>query len=152
MATDDSLDDVPVASTDDYVDETREKQWVVLDDAYMRVEVVTAPPYKFLSKLEQYGLSEIMEGSVDVETMDEAEATDKATDLSGFMQDAVVDRVVTPFGYWGDDSVVPDDEDGFDCSELTEGDMSTLIRGIMGQSGGEGDNPAGFDPDRFQGE
>lgn len=147
MAADDSLDDVPVASTDDYKEETQNQQWVVLEDAYMKVEVVTAPPYKFLSKLEQYGLEEIMEGSVDVDTMDEDDATDKVTDLSGFMQDVVVDRVVTPFGYWGDESTVPDDATGFDVSELTEQDMSTLIRGIIGQSGGDG----GFDPDRFQG-
>ena len=152
MAADHDLDDVPVASEDDYVEETQSKQWVVLEDAYMRVEVVTAPPYKFLSKLEQYGLSEVMEGTVDVQDMDEAEATDKATDLSGFMRDVVVDRVVTPYGYWGDDGDVPDDTDGFDCSELTEQDMSTLIRGIIGQTGGDGDSPAGFDPDRFQGE
>jgi len=148
MAADHDLDDVPVASTDDYKEETQQKKWVVLEDAYMRVEVVTAPPYKFLSKLEQYGLSDMVEDSVDVDAISEEEAQQKASDLSGFMQDVVVDRVVTPFGYWGDTDEVPDEQGGFDCSELTEVDMTTLITGIIGQTGG--DAPDGFDPDRFQ--
>lgn len=148
MAADHDLDDVPVASEDEYVEETQSKKWVVLEDAYMKVEVVTAPPYKFLSKLEQYGVSELVDEAVDVDSMDEEEATQKASDLSGFMQDVVVDRVVTPHGYWGDDAAVPDDTDGFDCSELSETDMTTLITGIIGQDGG--DAPDGFDPDRFQ--
>jgi hypothetical protein len=148
MAADHDLDDVPVASEDEYKEETQHKKWVVLEDAYMKVEVITAPPYKFLSKLEQYGLQDMVDDSVDVDTIDEQEAQQKASDLSGFMQDVVVDRVVTPYGYWGDDAAVSDDTDGFDCSELSENDMSALITGIIGQSGG--DAPDGFDPDRFQ--
>lgn len=149
MAADHDLDDVPVASEDEYVEETQSKKWVVLQDAYMKVQVVTAPPYKFLSKLEEYGLTDMVDDTIDVDGMSDDEAVSTASDLSGFMQDVVVDRVVTPFGYWGDRSAVPDDADGFDCSELSEDDMSTLITGIIGQSGGEG-APDGFDPDRFQ--
>lgn len=145
MTQSEDVTDVPVATDGDYRQETRETDWVVLEDAYMRVEVETAAPYKFLADLEQYGLQSIVEGDVDVQEMDEQEAQDAAGDLSEFMQSVVVDRVITPHGYWGDDSSVPADEDGFDVSQLTENDMSTIIQGIIGQGSGD------FDPDRFQG-
>lgn len=149
MATEDPAEEVPVASTDAYKEETQRTAWVVLDDAYMKVKVRTAPPYKFLSKLEQYGLGDMVTDTVDmdVDDMDTDDVTDRATDLSGFMQDVVVSRVVEPVGYWGDPSAVPDGQDGFDCSELSQTDMSTLITGIIGQGGGDGTD--GFDPDRF---
>jgi len=149
MATEKSHDDVPVASTDQYVEETQQTKWVILEDAHMKMEVQTAPPYKFLSKLEQYGLGDMVTDAVDVDVddMDADDVTNRATDLSGFMQDVVVKRVITPFGYWGDPSAVPEDRDGFDCSELSQADMSALITGIIGQDGGD---PDGFDPERFQ--
>jgi len=148
MATNDGTDDVPVASTDDYQEATQSKKWVVLPDGHMRVEVVTATPYKYLSKMEQYGVEAIMEEDMDVDDVADEDALGKATDLSGFMQDVVVDRVCTPFGYWGDEDEVPEGQTGFDCSELTEDDMAALVTGIIGQDGG--DAPDGFDPDRFQ--
>jgi len=129
-------------SEKEYRERHQTTEWILLPDEEAEVEVITTTPYKLLEAIQSYRVTELM-GDVnepkEVENVENVENVDvdvgvddvdldDVKNLGGFMRDFVVDRVVTPNGYWGQH----DDPDGFDFSELTETDMTALIQGLIG--------------------
>jgi hypothetical protein len=159
----DQVDEVPVASQDEYEQETQNEQWVVLEDAHMKMKVREPPLYKLLIKMKKYGLldtAEEVQDDVDLEGIDSPEDLDDVDDeeLQGAVEDfdmedvdnvmemmnqVIAPYVVQPQGFWDEKpSGFPEGVEGFDISTLTENDISVIMDAIIG---------SGADMEQFQG-
>jgi len=128
-------DDVPMASTEGYTDETQDEKEIVLQDAYMKLRVEHLPPFQIVAKLREYGLMDVVAGEQDPSEMSDDDDKKTVKEFEAFLRNEVKPRVVEP-------EVVYDEPDAdgtrtFDLSELTAQDGITLILGMMGMDPNE---------------
>lgn len=159
----DQVDDVPVASQDEYEQETQNEKWVILEDAHMKMKVREPPLYKLLIKMKRYGLLDTAEevqddmdledinSPEDLEDVDDEELQgavddfdmDEVENVMEMMNEVIAPYVVQPKGFWDEKPAdFPQDTDGFDISTLTENDISVIMDAIIG---------SGADMEQFQG-
>jgi hypothetical protein len=136
------INDVPVASQEEYAKKTQNEKWVYLPDGEMRMRVREMPPFYFLARLQKYGvdITETAEkapediSEIDAEDVDADEVADslgELDDVMGLMAE-LAEQVVEPTATWAEDG---EDPDAFDLSTLSDEDVGALMAGIMGDDG-----------------
>ncbi len=125
---------------DEYEEQTRETEVITLSTGG-KMEVQVCKPLEVVKSAQQYGVQSVLRQGDGIDR-DEMLGDGEQTGIGPFMDQFVAPKITRPKAYWNDpDPSDPAGQGGFDLSVLDEDDISTVVRGIMGQGGDTDGDP-----------
>lgn len=146
----DTLNDATAPSDDDqggfvtqteYEADVRETNVIVLSNGG-KMEVQECKPLEVVKAAQKYGVQSVIRQGDGIDR-DEMLGDGETTGIGPFMDDFVAPKIQRPKAYWDDpDPSSPiDPSTAFDLAVLDDADITTVIRGVMGQREDDGGDP-----------
>lgn len=137
--TEPDADEVQWASQEEYQEQTKETEDVVLPAGQMKMRVMQESPMRQAALIEKYDIKSVedriqsLPEEADIRQNPErlADDADDVLRMICYLRDLLVPNVVKPDVHWADP-----DADGFDLSTLADDDLQFLIGKVSGRDAG----------------
>lgn len=138
--TDPDEDSVQWADQDQYQEQVKEPENVVLPRGNMKMRIVQEEPMRQAALVDRYDVTDLEDQVQDLPDEANIQKNPQGMDLDdaddvlrmvAYMRDLLVPNVLKPAVHWADP-----DADGFDLSALHDDDLKFLVRKISGKDAG----------------